>query len=285
MVKRKDACYWLRVLNPMSYLNERGHRCEDEVTAHQAVCRSCAAMFAESKLEYLPVEIFFDHEGDLVCPHCSRVMTTAEEGHKLDSVFFEKWRESIDQVIQGKDVIVFQRPTDLVHLRLMRKIKEAGVKLVQTCDDNYQNIPTWNNGYSYYQQRQAIVQESLRICDAIDVTTPALQKHYQKFNSNVVLLPNSLDMELIEIDPPQSEFSVYNGKGLRLSSDEYFEKRNGRKMILWGGSSTHRGDLNIIIPSLRRIVRQEDVCIGLVGCVHLPLLEVLPWDRVFMFGA
>jgi glycosyltransferase involved in cell wall biosynthesis len=194
------------------------------------------------------------------------------------------WSEKIMSQINQAEIVVFQRPTELSHLKLMKYAKDLGKKIVQTADDNYIDIPEWNSGYQYYSTRQGIVKETFRLCDAMDVTTPALKKLYSEFCPKVEILPNSIDVEILDYTVPMGTFETFDRAGKKLTQEQYLEKRAGKKLILWGGSPTHEKDLELIVGAARRLSRTENVVFAFVGYVHKALLEIVPADRLILIG-
>lgn len=256
----------------MSHLNHRGHEVDDELLERQVVCETCAA----ANKPYGPYELQWDADDDIHCPACKSQLISPEDR--------KAWTDNLERLFTEKDIIAFQRPTELSHLRLMKKAKKMGKKIVQVCDDDYLNVPEWNTGYRYYTERRAIIEETLRICDAIDVTTLYLKELYSKYCDRVEILPNSCDGELIDVTPPMPEFVMFDRKGHRLSMEQYQEMRAGNKLILWGGSPTHEKDLELIVGACRRLSRTEKVVFAMVGYAHRALLEVVPKERLILFS-
>lgn len=276
LTKRTDACFWLRIMNPMSHLVSRGHDCSDDVFEKALFCESCA----RQGRPYGPYEHQWDHSGSIRCPVCrSEIMS---EHDVLN------WRTKIKRQIDNADVVVFQRPTDPAHLRLMHYAKSKGKKVVQTCDDNYLEVPYWNSGYQYYSQRQDTIKETLRISDAIDVTTQSLKDLYSAYARSEIL-PNSIDLEILDATPPISSFDLFrfNRKTSstdRIPADQYESMRKEKKVILWGGSPTHEKDLELIVGAVRRIARSENVLFVFAGYIHRAIIDAIPEDRLALVG-
>lgn len=270
LTRRRDSCFVYRLMLPFSHLNACGWKCEDELMEQQLFCASCSQAGTPSG----PYDIQWDQPP--VCPICGSEM--------MDRTAYEMWIHRIHEEMSLADIVLFQRPTDLSHIRLIRKAKEYGKKTVQVADDLYTDVPEWNTGYEYYRTRKAIVEESLRIVDAIDVTTPALMEAFRPYNKDIVILPNSLDLELVDMVPPSDDFNVFGRDGKRLEVSQFWEMRSTKKFILWGGSPTHERDLELIVSAVRRLSRSEDVCFAFVGYVHRAMMEVVPKGRLFLFG-
>lgn len=285
VTKKQDACFWIRIQNPLSQLISRGHTCEDDVFEREIFCVGCHQN-PQLPVEHKPRQftIQYDMDEDIICAVCKVMLMTAIE--------FKEWRETLDRKMESADVVVFQRPTEVCHLRLMRRAKEMGKKVVQTADDDYINVPDWNSGYEYYSQRRGIIEETFRVCDAVDVTTPYLKDLYSKYCNNVQILPNCQDIELIDATPPAPEFRVFRkpedrftpDQGLiGISPDEFQEMRQGKRFFLWGGSPTHRNDLEMMLRAAVRVSKSEDILFGFVAYVHYGFLDAIRKDRILVF--
>jgi glycosyltransferase involved in cell wall biosynthesis len=254
----------------MSQLSERGHQCEDEEFERQVFCDPCMS----AGLYCGPYDVQWDQE-ESHCASCKRLLVSAAD--------IQVWKKSILDKINQSDVVVFQRPVGMSHLRLMRLAKSAGKVVVQTADDDYLNIPEWNPGHQFHVSRREIIEESFRISDAVDVTTPYLKQLYSNYLPNVEVIPNCLDLDLISAMPPVEPIIFSNNQ--KITPPHLDEKRQGRKMIFWSGGPSHEKDLELIVGAVRRISRSEDVVFGLMGYAHRALLEIIPQDRLFLFSA
>ena len=284
LTKKRDACYGIRILTPVSRLNERGHQCIDEVMEKQAFCKSCA----EKGSYYGPYEVHLNQESSVSCPVCKSEILSKQE--------IDEWKAGVERVIESSDIVNFQRPTDLSQLQLMKRVKALGKKVTQVADDDYFNVEPWNPGFRYYTQRRDIIKETFRICDAVDVTTPALKVLYSEYCKKVEILPNSLDLELIEATPPLHDAKVYmpdkrnkardgTPQSIAVPFSEFKEIQKSKKLILWGGSPTHEKDLEICVSAIRRISRaRPDVMFAFVGYVHHAIIDAVPQGQLFLFS-
>lgn len=267
LTKKKDACFWLRCLTPMGILNSIGHQAQDELLEQQLWCYTC---------QKGPFEFAWNDKSKFMCPHCSKELMTSQE--QVD------WQKNIERVIEESDIICFQRPTSKESVELIKHAKARGKKTVQIADDNYLDVPTWNNGHKYYNQRRQIIEETLTVVDALDVTVPYLKERYKKYNSFIEVLPNCHDKDILDSAPTLPQLAVFDGQGKRLHEDLFLEAKNNNKLIAWQGSPTHEKDLEVILTSVRRISRQERVIFAFIGYAHRALLEIIPKDRLFLFS-
>lgn len=268
LVKKRDACYYIRTLIPSSHIVLHGHEVKEEILEIQGYCNTCGG---QHMLEY-----HFFHEGDFKCPKCQTVIPFNTN----------QWKESVMSIIEWADVLVFQRTTDLDHLRLMKMSQDMGKPVILEGDDDYINVPESNPGYAYYAQRQGFVKEMYRIANGVTVTTPGLKQVYSEFNDNIEIIPNCNDIEIVDSEPTLPTVSTFNREGKAIPFSQYQEARIGKQVIGWGGSPTHEKDLEMIIPGVRKLLKREDkkVIFAFVGFVHRALLELIPSDQLFLFG-
>lgn len=267
LCKKQDACWWIRVFVPMTHLVLQGHEVKEEFLEILGYCKACGG---NHTLEYQ-----FFHEGDFKCPRCNSLISNKTQ----------EWKDKLMHVMEWADLLVFQRTTDLDHLRLMKMAQDMGKPIVLEGDDDYINVPTWNPGYPYYAQRQGFVKEMYRIANGVTVTTPGLKQVYAEFNDNITVIPNCNDIEVIDSEPTLPNVAVFSGKGKQIPFSAYQEARVGKKVIGWGGSPTHEKDLEILIPAIKKLLRREpNILFGLVGFVHKAMLDLIPPEQIFLFS-
>src|ERR1035437_9430894 len=56
LTKRRDACFFYRCQNPISYMNMRGHECADETFQQRLFCNTCAS----ANRPYGPYDVNWD---------------------------------------------------------------------------------------------------------------------------------------------------------------------------------------------------------------------------------
>lgn len=268
LTKRRDACFWLRILNPMSILNSIGHEAEDELLEQQLSCSGCKSGRQERQ--------YFEDVKKFDCPSCGMELFSEAD--------LSEWRKSIDKIIHESDIVVFQRPTHPDHLRLIDKAKSLGKKTVQTADDDYFNVPEWNAGHRYYLERKDIVSKSFEMVDGVDVTTPALQRLYSSLNKNVQILPNCLDVSFADVTPA-SQPRVFDASGKLVMWDDFKSRTAGKKIVLWSGGPTHLMDLEIVVNPIRRASRSfDDIVFAFFGYIHRGILSACARDKLFLFS-
>lgn len=140
-----------------------------------------------------------------------------------------------DDLAQYFDIVVLQGCVDKQGIALLRAYQqEAGLKIVVDCDDYI--IPAEDNPYKIeheiYSYDQVVI-KTMQIADLVTVTTKPLQKEMLKYNKNVQILPNYMDLQRWDL-PKLTNTS----KRIRIG---------------WAGSMTHISDLRMIVEPLKRI--------------------------------
>lgn len=147
--------------------------------------------------------------------------------------------------LDGYDIVVGQRiaqgPATSVWLRLAREDKH---KLVYELDDDFWHIdPTSTIAYEAYPPH---ILKNMEACIArahmVTVTTPHLAEVVSKFNSNVVVLPNYIQRDLLTLEQDLSVVKYRDGDKVRVG---------------WGGSPTHKMDLDFARDQLVRVFKRN----------------------------
>lgn len=267
LCKKRDACYYIRVLIPSSHLVLHGHEVKEELLELQGYCTTCGG---QHTLEYQ-----FFHEGDFKCPRCNTHIPCNTQA----------WKDNIMDIMEWADILVFQRTTDLDHLRLMKIAQDMGKPVINEGDDDYINVNPENPGYQYYAQRQGFVKEMYRIANGVTVTTEGLKNVYSEFNNNICVIPNCNDIEIIDSEPSLPNVGVFDSKGKQIPFSQYEETRIGKTVLGWGGSPTHEQDLALMIPGIKKLLKREpNLVFAMVGFVHRAFLDMIPPDRLFLFS-
>lgn len=106
------------------------------------------------------------------------------------------------------DVIVLQFAWDNDLVFLIKRLNKLGIKVVVDLDDDYFN----SNPYypiDYSDGRMDNLIKSISMADLITVTTDSLAETYSKYNDNVVVLPNMIDID--EFDKYALACNINNG--------------------------------------------------------------------------
>lgn len=164
------------------------------------------------------------------------------------------------EALEWADIVVTQMLVDKNMIALIREYQvEHGLKYVVEQDD-YPDIDDSNPHKVEHDISDApeVIKISMGIADMITTTTDYLANKLRAFNSNVVVLPNYMDME--RWDVPK----------LHNTSDTI--------RIGWLGSVTHLKDLELVVEPLRRIcLEYPNVQLVMIGDLRVQqLLQGLP---------
>lgn len=145
----------------------------------------------------------------------------------------------IDDICAKSDVVVWQTLHFQYSLELYEEMRMRHQKpfLVET-DDYLFDIPTTNAAHNDWKPGTSvrkIATHQIRQADHLIVSTPYLGDMYKLHNSNIQIIPNSID------------FGEWNG----LSN-----RRHDRIRIGWIGGASHSADLEMIAPALKAILKK-----------------------------
>lgn len=153
-----------------------------------------------------------------------------------------------EEEVKNTDVFVLQGCVDKKGIAMLYAYQqERGLKIVVDVDDHLE-IDNSNPNKIMHDRYDALetVKATLGIADMVTTTTPYLKRYLDKFNDNVVVLPNYMDME------------YWDGPVLPNSSKEI--------RIGYLGSMTHYDDIMLIRQSLIDILYEhKNVKLILVG--------------------
>jgi glycosyltransferase involved in cell wall biosynthesis len=143
------------------------------------------------------------------------------------------------------------------------KNKHGKLTLVDM-DDNYVDIPPWNEAFHSYgpnSQHRRIALQSVQMADGVIVSTPHLVDLYGKFNDNIHLVQNSLDFKGDSTFIGWDKASIRKHKGLRIG---------------WIGARSHFADLDMISPALKKVLaRHPEIQLWFVNSAYKQSYEEL----------
>lgn len=136
------------------------------------------------------------------------------------------------------DIIHFHRqlgPYEKID-KIFNELKEAGVTLVMDIDD-FWSPPKTHPLYQVVKENNITekITETLKRADFVTTTTELFAKQIRKYNKNVIIIPNALD---VNHKMWQKDELVSKGDKLRFS---------------WIGGSSHLEDLKILKPSMDKL--------------------------------
>lgn len=136
------------------------------------------------------------------------------------------------------DILFCQRPWGKPFYSACLIAKNNNMPIWIDFDDYLLDVPEWNPAYKFFSSKQDkdYLEETIKMADAITVTTEHLKDKFLKFNPNVFIIPNAHNDYLFKF--------------------EY--KFNKNTKIVWRGSNTHIEDFRIIVDSIRDFQSQEN---------------------------
>jgi glycosyltransferase involved in cell wall biosynthesis len=141
------------------------------------------------------------------------------------------------------DIIHFHRalgPHERID-EIFKELKEAGVTLVMDLDD-YWTPPTTHPMY-YAVKEQKITEKiikTIQMSDYVTTTTDIFAKEIEKYNSNVIVIPNAIDTN----HKMWKQEDVEKGDKLRVS---------------WIGGSSHLEDLKLLGSSMSKLHKDSSL--------------------------
>ncbi len=152
-------------------------------------------------------------------------------------------REALDY-----DVVVMQIDNSPSALEFMIHLQARGKKVVYEIDDAFDCLEPWHPQYASYGQpeRQEGVRAMMAQADAVQVSTGWLAARYSDVAKRIEVVPNMLELAAW---PPADRL-----------------RRDGRWKVLWAGSPSHAGDLDLVVPALGAFAKaHRDVDIVFFG--------------------
>jgi len=120
--------------------------------------------------------------------------------------------------------------------------KSKAIRVVYDTDDALDLVPQENLNYWNLQKKIKNYHFLLESADVVTTTTPVLAAHLRQRNSNVVVLPNSVDPEMWTVAP-----------------------RSRQLRVGWTGSATHFHDLLVALDAIRELQKKYSFTFVLQG--------------------
>lgn len=152
-------------------------------------------------------------------------------------------------------LIVGQRIARLDGTALWRRLK-PGRTLVYEIDDDLWNIDPTN--FHAYLRHDAVAKDAcetaIHVSDLVTASTPYLAEVLRRYNDNVVVLPNHIDADALDLERP----------------------RRDKLVVGWAGGDSHVRDLAMVMPTLKRFLRQhkQSAELHLIGVDFRPVFRV-----------
>ena len=153
-------------------------------------------------------------------------------GWKFDITSYENYRP---EVVKNYDLVIvemFYSPQG----KIIDEIHSLGKPVIYEIDDVVEDVPEGHPGYPPQPEKTQMLIDCLKKADAITTTTEQIRERYQSLNENIYVLPNYLDLEIWET--PHRKPVITNGE-IRIG---------------WIGSTSHKPDLEMVLPVLKGII-------------------------------
>lgn len=121
---------------------------------------------------------------------------------------------------------VYNTQQQILFWRNIHECKEKGIKIIYDVDD-YWNLPAKHplkEGYDHASVPMKII-TNIRLADLVWVTTPKLKEYIQKYNDNVVMVPNAIDPSLIDVNKTESDKIRIGIAGSSTHAEDYNQIR------------------------------------------------------------
>jgi glycosyltransferase involved in cell wall biosynthesis len=188
--------------------------------------------------------------------------TTMQNPWQVDMGSRPDVMQTIDHLCDMADVVVWQT-LDFPHswdLWQSMKLRHQKPFLMEL-DDYVSDIPPDHDAYEHYKgTRHHIIMAQMTHSDGLIVSTPYLAEQYKGHNSNIFVVPNSIDFK---------EWKTL------------WSRKHDRIRIGWIGGATHRKDLEMIAPALEKVLSKyydQDVWFY---CIHGCPEIFKKWDHVY----
>ncbi len=137
------------------------------------------------------------------------------------------------------DVVVVQIDNSPSALEFVLALQAQGKKVVYEIDDAFDCLEPWHPQYASYGQpaRQEAIRAMMAQADAVQVSTSWLADRYAPHAKRIHVVPNMVELATW----PRAD---------RLRKDGLFK-------VLWAGSPSHSGDLDLIIPVMERFLKNH----------------------------
>jgi processive 1,2-diacylglycerol beta-glucosyltransferase len=210
----------------------------------------------------LKVHVLFEHSPDLRPHGSSHIRLLLPLTHPANG---EALILSQGTTYSSTDVVIVERmwkPDISLKLAedLVERVRKDKACLIYTIDDNLLDLkPEEPNRYQFTTEQLMAVRYFAREADGIIVSTDCLKDRLNRFNNNIIVVPNALDERLV---------------GDRLERPKSGTVNNGRKMIGYMGTYTHDADLMMILQALRQTLGKhlDSVELQLIGGIADPTI-------------
>jgi len=196
--------------------------------------------------------------------------------------------EKIQEGIMHSDNILIPRLSDNKFVEVMKSLQQEGKRVIVDYDDDMFNISPLSPHYQEFGTEQVkfnldgelvdlwedgkniniqsnretmdTIKKGIESADMVTVTTEILAETYRKYNDNVKVVPNCIDLKI------WNKLPLINRSSIRIG---------------WSGGSSHYEDMCLLTSVLPVIMKKyPQVTLVLVGHKFDGMLKGLPKDRI-----
>ena len=158
-----------------------------------------------------------------------------------DPIFVRQFVPMIESGCVGADALVFQYAHEEGALELFDAIKAKfpHLPILTEIDDNVLSVPSYNEAFQTYDPRSEIRRRAIyqmRASDGLIVSTPYLKEVFSEYNSNIWVVPNSINFKIWDRLKKKSK------PGVRIG---------------WAGGSGHEGDFEPVAGALKNVLEKH----------------------------
>jgi len=152
--------------------------------------------------------------------------------------------------LENVDLLVMQRPAGPTGLIYWNGWKRAGgTKLVYECDDDLLRVDPSGLPHLHSDDARTVIKKMVRLADLVTVSTPALAEAWSGLNGNIVVLPNYVNAELLQLERP----------------------RRDRLTVGWSGGTSHLVDWSAHHEAIGQGMAGADADLHFVGQDYSPM--------------
>lgn len=160
----------------------------------------------------------------------------------------EQWRPEDDE-IESFDVVSRQRPGGSIGVQEWERWARK-TKLVYETDDDLLNVDPSGLPHLLDEDRLETIRRCLRVSDLVTVSTEPLIEAFQRYNDNIVVIPDFIHARMLDMERPQRDKVTIN----------------------WAGGQSHLQDMVMIQEPLRNVLQCNDVDMHFLGIDYSPLV-------------
>jgi O-antigen biosynthesis protein len=204
--------------------------------------------FAQQMRKFRNVEVsVFGFKYDMNNPHPWQAdmhsMVQSADEHTLTTGQYV--RRAISSLCEVADAVIWQPVFFAESLEFYMDLRaRTGKPMFMETDDNFIDVPTWNEAFHSFGPGgavRAVALQHMRESDGVFTTTPHLREIYSQFNPNIHEIPNSID---------------FKGDSQFVGWGKVANRRHRDVRIGWIGGRCHYQDLQIVLDPLKRICNE-----------------------------